>query len=239
MFSFRYTLQHGITYVTRMFDVQCSFSMGYITTTVSFQNIILTPTKNPNKWTHSIIFEPQPQIQLTHSSYKVTSFLDFQPFLQGFQNVKSYLDKLWTGIQDPYHFQCLFLPIAQLPIDLTVNNSHIERFLKSPLCAKHPYGCQAKLKFEKFKWEIHYILQISHATYRKFLVAIDYLDYHPSQAPTNATRIKRSLIYETYGYYHSPTKSLTPSEKKILDAFMEALSKINPSLHKNLSHMKE
>ena len=36
----------------------------------------------------------------------------------------------------------------------------------------------------------------------------------------------------------SPTKSLTPSEEKFLDAFMEALSKINPPLHKNLSHMK-
>ena len=151
-----------------MFDVQCSFSMGYITTTISFQNVILTTTEKPKKWTHSIIFEPQPQIQLTHSSYKVTSFLDFQPFLQGFQNVKNYLDKLWTDIQDPYHFQYLFLPIAQVPIDLTVNNSHIERFLKSTLCAKRPYKCQAKLKFEKFKWEIHYVMQIFHATYRKF-----------------------------------------------------------------------
>ena len=64
--------------------------------------------KNLNKWTHSIIFEPQPQIQLTHSSYKVTSFLDFQPFIKGFQTVKNYLDKLWIDIQDPYHFQYPF-----------------------------------------------------------------------------------------------------------------------------------
>ena len=124
-----------------MFDVQCSFSMGYITTTASFKNIILTPTEKPNKWTHSVIFEPQPQIQLTCSSYKVTSFLDFQPFLQGFQNVKTYLDQLWIDIQDLYHFQYLFLPIAWVPIDLTISNSHIERFLKSTLCVKHPYKC--------------------------------------------------------------------------------------------------
>ena len=63
------------------------------------------PWKNPNKWTHSIIFEPQPQIQQTRSSYKVTSFWDFQPFIKGFQSVKTYLDNLWTDIQDPYHFQ--------------------------------------------------------------------------------------------------------------------------------------
>ena len=94
------------------------------------------PPRNPNIWTHSVIFEPQPQIQLTHSSYKVTSFLDFQPFLQGFQNVKNYLDQLWIETQDPYPFQYLFLPIAQVPIDPTINNSHIEIFLKSTLCVK-------------------------------------------------------------------------------------------------------
>ena len=118
------------------------------------------PLRNPNKWTHSVIFEPQPQIQLTRSSYKVTSFLDFQPFLQGFQNVKNYLDQLWLDIQDPYHFQYLFVPTAPMPIEPTINYSHIEKFLTSTLCAKHPYECQAWLKFEKFKWEIHYIIQI-------------------------------------------------------------------------------
>ena len=73
---------------------------------------------------------------------------------------------------------------------------------------------------------------------QKILVAIDHLDYHPSQAPTNSTRLKRSVMYETYGYYHSLTKMLTPSEETFLNAFMEALSKINPPLHKNLSCMK-
>ena len=95
-----------------------------------------------------------------------------------------------------------------------------------------------RLKFEKFKWEIHYIMKIFHATYRKFLTAIDHIDYHPSQIQNNITRTKRSVIYETYGYYHSPTKTLTPSEENYLTAFMEALSKINLSLHKNLSRMK-
>ena len=34
------------------------------------------------------------------------------------------------------------------------------------------------------------------------------------------------MIYETYGYYQSPTKTLTPSEENFLTAFMEALSKL-------------
>ena len=115
--------------------MQCSFSMGYITTTISFQNIIhAPPLQNPNKWTHSVIFEPQLKIQLTHSMYKVTSFLDFQPFLNGFQTVSNYLDSLWTDIQDPYYFRYLFVPIAHININPTVNNSHIEKFMKSCMC---------------------------------------------------------------------------------------------------------
>ena len=39
------------------------------------------PPQNKNDWVHLVIFEPQPKIPLTQSSYKVTSFLDFQPFL--------------------------------------------------------------------------------------------------------------------------------------------------------------
>ena len=94
------------------------------------------------------------------------------------------------------------------------------------------------MKFEKFKWEIHYIIKVFCATYRKFLTAIDHIDYHPTQIQRNMNRTKRSVTYDTYGRYHSPTKILTPSEENFLNAFMKALYKINPSLHNNLSHMK-
>ena len=63
------------------------------------------------------------------------------------------------------------------------------------------------------------------------------MDYHPSQKH-NVTRIKRSETYDLYGQYHTQPRILTPSEENFLDAFMKALYKINPSLHKNLSHMK-
>ena len=77
-----------------------------------------------------------------------------------------------------------------------------------------------------------------HAIYKKFLTAIDHIDYHPSQVQSNITRTKRSITYNVYGCYHSPTKILTPSEESFLTAFMKALYRINPSLPKNLSCMK-
>ena len=45
-------------------------------------------------------------------------------------------------------------------------------------------------------------------------------------------------MYEKYGYYHTLPKTLTPSEEHFLTAFMNALYKINPELHKSLHHMK-
>ena len=152
--------------------------------------------------------------------------------------VNKYLDDLWTDLQELSYFQYLFTPIAYIKIDPTINNSHIERFLNSCECTQCPYACQAKMKFEKFRLEIHYIRKIFHATYKKFLTAIDHIDYHPSQVQSNKTRTKRSITYTIHGHYYSPTKTLTPSEESFLTAFMEALYKINPSLHKNLIHMK-
>ena len=196
------------------------------------------PPQNPKSWVHSVIFEPQPKIQLTCSLYKITSFLDFQPFLHGFQSVSNYLDNLWTDVNNPSYFQHLFIPFTHVLIDPISNDSHIEDFLKSPACHHHPYSCQAKMKFEQFKWEIHYVIKVFHATYKKFLTAIDHIDYHPSQVQSNMTRTKRSVTYDICGHYHSPTKILMPSEENFLNAFMKALYKINPFLHKNLSCMK-
>ena len=45
-------------------------------------------------------------------------------------------------------------------------------------------------------------------------------------------------MYSLIGHYHIQTWTLTPSEEHFLDEFLKALYKINPSLHKSLTHMK-
>ena len=90
------------------------------------------PPQNPNTWVHLVIFKPKPKIQLTHSSYKVTSFLDFQPFLQGFQSINKYVNELWMDINNPSYFWPLFIPVGCVLIDPTLNDSHIENFLTFP-----------------------------------------------------------------------------------------------------------
>ena len=52
------------------------------------------PPENKQDWPHPVIFEPQNKIQLTHSTYQVTTFLDFAPFMNGFNNVQNYIRSL-------------------------------------------------------------------------------------------------------------------------------------------------
>ena len=38
------------------------------------KTLLASPPQNKNDWVHSVIFEPQPQMLLTHSTYKITTF---------------------------------------------------------------------------------------------------------------------------------------------------------------------
>ena len=49
------------------------------------------PPENRQEWLHPVIFEPQNKIQLTYSTYQVTTFLEFAPFVNGFDNVQNYI----------------------------------------------------------------------------------------------------------------------------------------------------
>ena len=197
------------------------------------------PPQNKNDWVHSVIFEPQPKMQLTRSSYKIISFLDFQPFLQGFQSVDTYIKDLMIDIADPTYFRRLISPFYDVCITPHTNESNIVKVLNSPRCTIRPYACYSKIKFEQYHLEIQYIYKVFCAIYKKFLTAIDHIDYHPSQQHNkNTTRVKRSDLYALYGHYHSQYRELTPFEENFLDTFLKALYQINPTLHKNLSRIK-
>ena len=144
------------------------------------------PPQNKSEWVHSVIFEPQPKIQLTQSTYKVTSFLDFQPFLRSFQSVNEYLKDLIRDINNPAYFQKIVSPFNSFPVTLLSNNTIIWKFLNSPACEVNPYACQSKMKLEEYRLEIQYVIKVFCAIYKKFLMAIDHIDYHPSQMQ-NAT----------------------------------------------------
>ena len=133
------------------------------------QSLSLPPPQNKNKWVHPVIFEPQPKIQLTQSSYKVTSFLDFQPFLKGFQSIYQYLEDLTKDLNNPKYLQRLIYQVKPFQITPLSNESTIQEFFNTEICSHNPFGCKSKLKFEQYKLEIQYINKVFHAIYRNFL----------------------------------------------------------------------
>ena len=57
----------------------------------------IVPGQQPN----SVWFEPMIHIRLSRSTYKVTSFIEFAPYIQSFINFEKYLDQFVKDIQDP------------------------------------------------------------------------------------------------------------------------------------------
>ena len=49
---------------------------------------------------YPVIFEPLQNVQTSHSTYKVTSFIDFMPYLEYFQQFERYLEAFKSSIND-------------------------------------------------------------------------------------------------------------------------------------------
>ena len=58
----------------------------------------VTVTEGHGKY--PIIFEPLQNVQMSHSTYKVTSFIDFTPYLEYFQQFERYLEAFKTSIKN-------------------------------------------------------------------------------------------------------------------------------------------
>ena len=98
------------------------------------QLLSLPPPQNKNKWVHLVIFEPQPKIQLTQPSYKLTSFLDFQPFLKGFQSVYQYLEDLKEDLNNPIYIQRLVYQVRPFQITPLLNETTIHKYFNTEIC---------------------------------------------------------------------------------------------------------
>ena len=50
--------------------------------------------EHKSKFVESVIFEPQPRILLSRSTYKVTSFIDFMPYKEAFKKFETFHEKV-------------------------------------------------------------------------------------------------------------------------------------------------
>ena len=138
------------------------------------------PPENKQGWLHPVIFEPQNKIQLTRSSYQVTTFLDFAPFMNGFLTVQEYIKNFKKDIKDPNYFNKIQHKSTNVGSSPLLNEQDYDAFMKSQYCTRLPFVCMTRLKIDRFIMEVEYLDDIFDVTYRKFLNAIDHIEYHPS-----------------------------------------------------------
>ena len=100
-----------------------------------------TPPENRQEWLHPVIFEPQNKIQLTCSTYQVTTFLDFAPFINGFNNVQNYIKNFKKDIHDPAYFSMIRHKSTNPRVSPLLNEQDFAAFMQSAYCLCSPYAC--------------------------------------------------------------------------------------------------
>ena len=187
-----------------------------------------TPPKNRQEWLHPVIFEPQNKIQLTCSMYQVTTFLDFAPFVNGFNNVQNYIKNFKKDIHDPAYFSMIRHKSTNPHASPLLNEQDLAAFMQSAYCLSTPYACMMRLKIDRFLMEVNYMEDLFDAVYQKFLNAIDHIDYHPTMQDAPITnRSKRSVFFSETGFYNTFNCRLSPSEDLFLDKLLMALENMN------------
>ena len=194
------------------------------------------PPENKQKWVHPVIFEPQERIQLTQSSYQVTTFLDFKPFLNAFKNIKGFIEGFQKDINNQEFFHDLMSITGKKDESPIKDDQTFDDFETSTYCRARPYACSTHVNLDKFQLEVDHLYEVFNLTYCKFLTAIDHIDFHPTQV--NHTCNKCSQSFKCQGYYEGAPHTLTKKEEQFLDAFLEAMYEINPTLHSKLGRMK-
>ena len=164
-----------------------------------------TPPENRQEWLHPVIFKPQNKIQLTHSTYQVTTFLDFAPFVNGFNNVQTYIKNFKKDIHDPAYFCMIRHKRTNQRTSPLLSEQDLAAFMQSAYCLSVPYACMTGFKIDRFLMEVNYLEDLFDVVYRKFLNAIDHIDYHPTMQ--NAPVTNRSNILSSF----LKLVSITPS----------------------------
>ena len=154
-----------------------------------------------------VIFEPQWKIKLSRSTYKVTSYVDFKPYKQSFKQFGQYMGKFLVDLCNPHYVSTLYNIERHEGEPLIRRGAGAKTFFTEASCRQTTYKCRLQNQFIQFKREATKINQIYLETYKKFLRAIDHMEFHPTlgRAKTGSTiRLKRQnsksfLIYKSNG----------------------------------------
>ena len=170
-----------------------------------------------------VIFEPQRKIKLSRSTYKVTSYVNFKPYKQSFKQFGQYIGKFLVDLSDPHYVSTLYNAERYEGDPLVRRGAGAKTFFTETTCRQLTYECRVQNQFIQLKREAAKINQIYLETYRKFLRAIDHMEFHPTLGRTkteSTVRLKRQPNGKDYtekaSQYTNQMEGLTKEDKLML-----------------------
>ena len=183
-----------------------------------------------------VIFEPFSQIQLSRSTYKLTSYVNFAPYVQSFKKFETYLVNFTNDLnsldilkcfKEAYTTQCVW------------KRSKVQTFPNHYNCSES-YQCSLSKQNRRIQSEIEHFGCIYYAVCGCFFNAIYHMEYHPSQHVTpnlqsskfikyQKTRRRACLSCKVRQY-----SELSTDEMKYLSKLKIALQKDSWKLHHNI-----
>ena len=206
---------------------------------------------------YPVLFEPIKFIKLSRSTYKVTSFLDFTPYIRTFISFENYLNSLIEDLDDYDKVGALkylqeknahrgtvlnkddmFVRIIMAPkknCSLDIQKECEKRGKCEPSWYKaYLTVCDIKWKFRKLTSITEHIKEDFGKTKQHFYEAIDHIKEKPEQA--TGERKKRDV--ETQGEIDGVTRIIrdkpSPEDIKLIDYIMNKIAEYSPDMHENI-----
>ena len=122
----------------------------------------------------------------------MTSYVDFKPYKQAFKEYGQYIERFLTDIRDPHYVSTLYKAGTEEKNSFNKEKEvETKAFFTEGNCKQLTYRCRVQNQFIQLKREAVKIKQIYLETYRKFLRAIDHIEFHPTLDRTKTESTNR------------------------------------------------
>ena len=218
----------------------------------------------PGQQPTSVLFEPMVHIRLSRSTYKVTTFIEFAPYVQSFRNFEVYLHKFVQDLQDPSRVSGFIHLLTQHKDQVILSNKQsrdFSRFLNNHPCGEgrnnptkvcryrpteggwdrsacrrqYDMVCRTKSQFKALTDTALYINQSFHQIKEEFLSVIDHLETEEDEGKAKERQIHNDKVREELKISYS---RLSPESLQTLNKIVERVKDSYPSIRENLRRTK-
>ena len=226
-YSFAYTI-YGTTLPQDNVDIKTS---SHINNNNPYEVKQVHPTSDlTTASTEPVIFEPIRNIKLSRATYKVTSYINFEPYLHNFMKFNEYLQAFKTDLKDERKMGTLMDMNPKFLLE--GNDRDCTQDMRNTF---ETLRCKFYRQYLRILKEVTIIEELFQSIHQKFLAAIDHLDYYPQY--TNNTREKR-FIHEGKYYPKRQYEELNKEESALLDTILNEIKRLHPEVHKELIRVK-